>query len=119
MENNLSEKDKKAFCYLHESTTLNPLRNSCMISGYTGHIPGKLTSCGKAYIEETKEATAVCMKRRLQKMEYEATLIKNLKDFPDYFSLWYEIPRDKHHVCDKCIPRKYEKGLLLFLISFV
>lgn len=117
MENNLSEKEKKAFCYLHESTTLNPLRNSCMISGYTGHIPGKLTSCSKPYIEETKEATAVYMKRRLQKLEYEATLIKNLKDFPDYFSLWYEIPRDKHHVCDKCIntnPENMKKGYCNF-----
>lgn len=103
MENNLNEKEKNVFCYLHESTTLNPLRNASMISGYTGHVPGKLSLCGKTYIEETKEATALYMKRRLQKMEHEATLIKSLKDIPDYFSLWYEIPRDKHRVYLKSI----------------
>ena len=103
MEYKLSEKEKYIFCPLHKSTTADPLWNSTIVAGYTGFIPGKWSSCGKTCIEETKEAVALCTMNRLKRMEYETAMVKNLKDIPNYFSLWYEIPRNKHHVCNKCI----------------
>lgn len=103
MENDLTEKEKNTFSALHEVLTPVPLRNSYMVPGYTGYIPGRLSLCGKSYGEEVKSSVALCMKRRLEWMEYERTLIKSPTDIPEYFSLWYEIPRLNHHVCTKCI----------------